>query len=114
MYSLYVAGIVWKYNITYVLYKAISHGIFFKVSIFQYYYIVSKYNITYALYMASTVSKYNITYVLYMAGIVSKYNITYVLYMAISHGIFFMAYLYSFSFTLISTGIKPPHMTNYG
>ena len=53
---------------------AISHGIFFKVSIFQYHYIVWK---------------YNIMYVLYMAGIVSKYNITYVLYMAISHGIFF-------------------------
>ena len=67
-----MAGIVSKYNITYVLYVAISHGIFFKVSIFQYYYIVWN---------------YNITYVLYMADIVSKYNITYVLYMAISHGI---------------------------
>ena len=37
----------------YVLYMAISHGIFFKVSIFQYYYIVWKYNIMYVLYMAN-------------------------------------------------------------
>ena len=47
-----MADIVWKYNITYVLYMAISHGIFFKVSILQYYYIVWKYNITYILCMA--------------------------------------------------------------
>ena len=47
-----MANIVSKYNITYVLYMVISHGIFFKVSILQYYYIASKYNITYVLYMA--------------------------------------------------------------
>ena len=54
---MYVYMAVWKYNITYVLYMAISHGIFFKVSIFQYYYIVWKYNIMYVLYMAGIVSK---------------------------------------------------------
>ena len=54
MYVLYMAGIVSKYNITYVLYMAISHGIFFKVSIFQYYYIVSEvqYNVrTYFIWL---------------------------------------------------------------
>ena len=73
-YMLYMADIVLKYNITYILYMAISHGIFSKVSILQYYYIVWKHNITYTLYMAD---------------IVWKYNITYVLYMAITHSIFF-------------------------
>ena len=40
MYILFIADIVSKYNITYVLYMAISHGIFFKVSTLQYYHIV--------------------------------------------------------------------------
>ena len=40
MYILFIADIVSKYNITYVLYTAISHGIFFKVSTLQYYHIV--------------------------------------------------------------------------
>ena len=51
---------------------AISHGIFFKVSILH------------------------CVEVLQYGYIVSKYNITYVLYMAISHGIFFKVSIFQY------------------
>ena len=68
---------------------AISHDVFFKVSILQYYYIVWKYNTTYALYMANIARKYNIMYVLYMAindDIFSKVSILQYYYITILCG----------------------------
>ena len=71
----------------YVLYMAISHGIFFKVSIFQYYYIVWKYNIMYVLYMClqhnvRTLYGYHIFIYKYYFIVIRDYIYMYVLYMA--------------------------------